>query len=122
MLAPAGGAGYEYHHNGQSNTLLTIVMRYWTPGSIGSSFTSYFDYAHNDPHPQIDVPVAVTLSREPSRAEFPHLLAERVCGDIRFWHVPEAGGHFMALEQPDRLCGDIFASAERMISTEPGCR
>ncbi len=104
------------------DTLLTIVMLYWTTGSIGSSFTTYFDYAHNDPQPQIHVPVAVTLSREPSRAEFPRLLAERVCSDIRFWHVPEAGGHFMALEQPDMLCGDILVSAERMFSTEPRSR
>jgi hypothetical protein len=99
--------------------LLTIVMLYWTTGSIGSSFTTYFDYAHNEPQQPIHVPVAVTLSREPSRAKFPRLLAERVCSDIRFWHVPAAGGHFMALEQPDMLAGDIIASTERMISTEP---
>ena len=101
------------------DTLLSIVMLYWATGSIGSSFTTYFDYEHNEPQPLIDVPVAVTLSREPSRVDFPRQLAGRVCSDIRFWRVPGAGGHFMALEQPDLIWHDILTSTERMISAGP---
>jgi hypothetical protein len=69
--------------------LLTIVMHYWTTGCIASSFVSYFDYAHNEPQPPIHVPVAVTPSREPSRAEFPRMLAGRVGSDFRFGAYPK---------------------------------
>ncbi len=101
------------------DALLTIVMLYWATRSIGSSFTTYFDYEHNEPQPLIDVPVAVTLSREPSRTDFPRQLASRVCNDIRLWNVPDAGGHFMALEQPDLIWADILISTDRMISEGP---
>jgi pimeloyl-ACP methyl ester carboxylesterase len=97
------------------DALLTIVTLYWITGSIGTSFKTYFDYEHNAPQPVIDVPVAVTLSREPSRIGFPRQLAERVCSDIRFWRIADAGGHFMALEQPDMIWRDILSSTEQMI-------
>jgi hypothetical protein len=48
---------------------------------------------------------------------FPRQLANRDCSDIRFWSVPDAGGHFMALEQPDLVWGDILTSSEPMMST-----
>jgi hypothetical protein len=77
---------------------------------------TWFDH---EPQPLIDVPVAVTLSREPSRIDFPRRLSGRVCNDIRFCNVPDAGGHFMALEQPDLIWADILISTDRMISTGP---
>lgn len=61
--------------------------------------------------------MAVTQSHEPSRVRFPRQLADRVCSDIRFWSVPDAGGHFMRLEQPDLVWADILTYSERMMTT-----
>jgi hypothetical protein len=49
----------------------------------------------------IDVPVAVTLSQEPGITGIPRSLAERAASDIRVWHDPGTGGHFMSHEEPD---------------------
>jgi pimeloyl-ACP methyl ester carboxylesterase len=98
------------------DTLLTILTLYWVTGSIGSSFRQYFDWAHNTDRPRITVPTAVTLSTEPVMANFPRTIAERACTDLRFWHEPGRGGHFMPWEEPDLLAADLttfFASLPR---------
>ena len=89
------------------STLLTIITLYWVTGSIGSSFRQYFDWDHNTPRPDITVPAAVTLSTEPVMTGFPRAIAERACTDIRQWSEPGRGGHFMPLEEPDLLAGDL---------------
>jgi pimeloyl-ACP methyl ester carboxylesterase len=89
------------------DTLLTILTLYWVTGSIGSSFRQYFDFDHNTDRPRITVPIAVTLSTEPVMANFPRTIAERACTDLRFWHEPGRGGHFMPLEEPDLLAEDL---------------
>jgi pimeloyl-ACP methyl ester carboxylesterase len=85
------------------DTLLTIITLYWLTESVGTSFRSYYDYGHNRPRPMITVPAAFTLSNEPSLANFPRSLTERVCSDIRQWSQPARGGHFLPLEEPDLL-------------------
>jgi pimeloyl-ACP methyl ester carboxylesterase len=89
------------------DTLLTIVTLYWVTGSIGSSFRQYYDWGHNTDRPQIPVPAAFTLSTEPAMDNFPREIAERACSDIRHWSEPGRGGHFMALEEPDLLAGEL---------------
>jgi pimeloyl-ACP methyl ester carboxylesterase len=89
------------------DTLLTILTLYWVTGSIGSSFRQYFDWEHNTARPRITVPTAVTLSTEPSMANLPRTIAERACTDLRFWHEPGRGGHFMPWEEPDLLAADL---------------
>jgi pimeloyl-ACP methyl ester carboxylesterase len=89
------------------DTLLCIVTLYWASGAIGSSFRQYYDYAHNPARPDITVPAAFTLSAEPSMAGFPREIAERACTDIRHWSEPGRGGHFMPLEEPDLLAGEL---------------
>jgi len=89
------------------NTLLTILTLYWATGSIGSSFRQYFDWEHNTARPRITVPTAVTLSTEPVMANFPRTIAERACTDLRFWHEPGRGGHFMPWEEPELLAADL---------------
>ncbi|MGH2489065.1 MAG: epoxide hydrolase family protein, partial [Candidatus Limnocylindria bacterium] len=88
-------------------TLLTIITLYWVTESIGSSFRSYYDYGHNRPRPPITVPAAFTLATEPSMANFPRQLTERVCRDIRHWSEPGQGGHFMPFEEPTLLAGEL---------------
>ncbi len=98
------------------DTLLTIITLYWTSGSIGSSFRQYVDIHHNRPRPDITVPAAFTVSSEPVMANFPREIAERACTDIRRWSVPGRGGHFMPLEEPDLLAGEMrefFGSLRR---------
>ncbi|MFE9694636.1 alpha/beta fold hydrolase [Micromonospora sp. NPDC005806] len=89
------------------DTLLTTITLYWTSGAIGSSFRQYFDFDHNSPRPAITVPAAFTVSTEPSQANFPREIAERACTDIRHWSEPGTGGHFMPLEEPDLLAGEL---------------
>jgi pimeloyl-ACP methyl ester carboxylesterase len=89
------------------DTLLTIITLYWATGSIDSSFQQYFDYEHNQPRPAITVPAAVTVSTEPSHANFPREIADRCCTDIRHWSEPGRGGHFMPLEEPDLLADEL---------------
>ncbi|NES31247.1 alpha/beta fold hydrolase [Micromonospora terminaliae] len=89
------------------DTLLTIITLYWTSGAIGSSFRQYVDFDHNSPRPDITVPAAFTVSTEPSCANFPREIAERACTDIRHWSEPGRGGHFMPLEEPELLAGEL---------------
>ncbi|MEU1246336.1 epoxide hydrolase family protein [Micromonospora arida] len=89
------------------DTLLTIITLYWVTGTIGSSFRQYADFDHNTPRPDITVPAAFTVSTEPSQANFPREIAERACTDIRHWSEPGRGGHFMPLEEPDLLAGEL---------------
>ncbi|SIN35218.1 epoxide hydrolase family protein [Micromonospora cremea] len=89
------------------DTLLTIITLYWATGTIGSSFRQYFDFDHNTPRPDITVPAAFTVSTEPSQANLPREIAERACTDIRHWSEPGRGGHFMPLEEPDLLAGEM---------------
>ncbi|MFF0254297.1 epoxide hydrolase family protein [Micromonospora zamorensis] len=89
------------------DTLLTIITLYWATGTIGSSFRQYADFDHNTPRPMITVPAAFTVSTEPSQANFPRSIAERACTDIRHWSEPGRGGHFMPLEEPDLLAGEV---------------
>jgi pimeloyl-ACP methyl ester carboxylesterase len=95
------------------DTLLTMLTIYWATGCIGTSFRTYYDYAHNPPRPRIPVPVAVTLSAEDrwivrnSSIPYPRELADRSYDDIRLWHEPGHGGHFLALEEPVLLATDI---------------
>ena len=64
----------------------------------------------------IGVPAAFTLPREPSMANFPRSIAERACTDIRQWHEPGRGGHFLPLEEPDLMAAELrefFGSLSR---------
>ena len=91
--------------------LLTTVTIYWVTESIGSSTRLYYE-SFNKPWAlkqgeRIDVPVAV--------AAFPHEntiplreWAERSY-NVKHWTDMPSGGHFAALEEPDRLVQDIRA-------------
>jgi pimeloyl-ACP methyl ester carboxylesterase len=91
------------------DSLLTVVTLYWATASIGSSFRTYYDYGHTPPLPRITVPAAITLNCEPGYAGYPRSMAERRCADLRLWHVPGRGGHFLAWEEPGLVAADLRA-------------
>ncbi|KQO99713.1 epoxide hydrolase family protein [Leifsonia sp. Leaf264] len=90
-------------------TLFTIGTLYWVTESIGTSFRQYVDYEANRPRPSIGVPAGFTVSAEPGIREMPRSIAERSCSDIRVWHEPSVGGHFLAHEEPELLAGHLTA-------------
>jgi microsomal epoxide hydrolase len=96
--------------------LLTNVMLFWVTETIGTSFLAYRDFAKPDP---VSVAPATTNDVPPGKgapagfALFPKELAnpprewaERFY-DVRHWVEMPAGGHFAALEEPERLAADI---------------
>lgn len=87
--------------------LLTLVTLYWVTGCIGSSFRTYFDYRHNEPRPMITVPLAATLGIEDR--EYPRHMADRSYSDVRRWRPATVGGHFLPLEEPELLAGELRA-------------
>ncbi|TFV98802.1 epoxide hydrolase family protein [Leifsonia flava] len=90
-------------------TLFTIGTLYWATESIGTSFRQYVDYDANRPRPDITVPAGFTVSAEPGIREMPRSIADRSCSDIRVWHEPSVGGHFLAHEEPKLLGGHLTA-------------
>ena len=91
--------------------LLTNVMIYWITGAIGSSFWPYYARLHNPwPIPtgaRIEVPTAyAAFPREIVRP--PRSIAETTYAIHRWTEMP-AGGHFAALEEPEKLAEDIRA-------------
>jgi microsomal epoxide hydrolase len=84
-------------------------MLYWTTAAIGSSFWPYYARQHEGwPLPadgRVEVPTAyVSFPRDILHP--PRALAERVF-NIQRWTVSPKGGHFAALEEPERLAEDI---------------
>ena len=99
------------------DTLLTIITLYWATGCIGSSFRQYVDYDTNGPRPIVTVPAAFTLSTEPGMTGFPRSIAERAYSDIRSWHTPGTGGHFLAHEEPALAASELRAFFTSLAET-----
>ena len=86
-------------------TLMDIITLYWVTNSIGTSFLPYLNDAEAPPLPTVTVPAGLILT--PEDAAYPREFADRTYHDIRLWRGPEPGGHFLALEQPERLIRDL---------------
>jgi microsomal epoxide hydrolase len=93
------------------DTLLTNIMIYWITQTINSSFWLYYQMRHKPWRlgrgDRINVPVAMAafpgeILRPPKE------WVQRICNLQRWTQMP-AGGHFAALEEPDRLVEDIRA-------------
>ncbi len=89
--------------------LLTNLTIYWATGTINASFWPYYARIHEGwPIPEgarIEVPTAyAAFPREIVRP--PRSMAERTF-NIRRWTPMPAGGHFAALEEPERLAQDV---------------
>lgn len=86
--------------------LLTNIMIYWVTQTINSSLRSYLENAHaawsGTPSPSaqyVDTPAGVAVF--PAEAPVPIEWAQRMVNVQRFSKM-EKGGHFAALEVPDR--------------------
>lgn len=86
-------------------TLMNIATLYWVTNTIGTSFLPYHDDVATPPLPPVTAPAGLVLT--PEDAAYPREFAARTYRDIRLWRGPEAGGHFLALEQPQRLVRDL---------------
>jgi pimeloyl-ACP methyl ester carboxylesterase len=91
--------------------LLTNITIYWATGAINASFWPYYARIHDGwPIPEgtrVDVPTAyAAFPREIVRP--PRSIAERTF-NIQRWTPMPSGGHFAALEEPERLAEDIRA-------------
>ena len=101
-------------------TLMDIATLYWATNSIGTSFLPYRDDPVTPSLPPVTAPAGLILT--PEDAAYPREFAARTYRDIRLWRGPEAGGHFLALEQPERLIRDLrdFYRPLRAALAEPG--
>ncbi len=84
--------------------LLTWLSLYWFTGTIGTSFTPYFEERERVSSPS-PVPAAFTWFPKELRRP-PRSLAERFF-DVRVWEERDAGGHFAAWEQPESFAAGL---------------
>jgi epoxide hydrolase len=93
------------------DTLITNIMYYWLPNSVGSAARLYYESAQMKPPlfhgGRVTVPTGVAaFPREP-------FLSPRSWVEVAFtivrWTDMESGGHFPALERPALLVEDVRA-------------
>ncbi|WP_327351021.1 epoxide hydrolase family protein [Streptomyces sp. NBC_01304] len=109
----------DLEYRWDKDTLLTVATLYWVTRSIGSSFRPYYDYGHDEPLPVITVPGAITLTNEPAFKGLPRELVERSYSDLRHWHTPSRGGHFMAHEEPAQVAAELRTFFRPLRSDPP---
>ncbi|TVT00047.1 epoxide hydrolase [Amycolatopsis bartoniae] len=93
--------------------LLDNVMLYWLPGTGASSARLYWesfrqvsDWFTRAAEDTVPVPTGCTVfPREVPRPS--RRWAGRRYPDIRWWHEPDRGGHFAALEEPELFAGEL---------------
>jgi len=90
------------------DSLLTNVMLYWLTRTAGSAARIYKDAADSlGPAQPSSTPTGIALFPKEIGAPV-RAFAERTDAIVRWTEFPR-GGHFPAMEQPDRLAGDIRA-------------
>ncbi|MFG6501942.1 epoxide hydrolase family protein [Microbacterium sp. P05] len=84
-----------------SEALRSILTLYWTTNTISTSFLPYRDDPATPALPPVTVPAGILLT--PEDRLYPREFAARTYTDIRLWEGTGPGGHFLGLENPDRL-------------------
>jgi len=107
--------------------LLTNVMIYWATGTIGSSFQPYHDIMNAGGVRWISEMLKGWVGSSQTPAGFalfpkdismpPRAWAQRFFNVQRWTEMP-SGGHFAALEEPQRLAEDIRAFFRPLRATE----
>ena len=101
--------GGDIERRMSKDDLLTNVMIYWVTGTINSSFYLYHWLRHRPwrlgPGEKVSVPTGfAAFPGEIFRP--PREWAERMFA-VERWTAMPSGGHFAALEEPERLIADI---------------
>jgi microsomal epoxide hydrolase len=92
------------------------LMLYWLTNTAGSAARIYYEHQHGDHRfpGKVDVPMAGAI--------FPAEIyrSSRRFADEQFnvvhWSEFDTGGHFAALEQPDRLMADIRSFVDQLLA------
>ncbi len=102
--------GGDVERRFSKDELLTHITLYWVTQTIGSSFLPYAEWqqrAEEHAGARIEVPTGIALFPA-DLVRPPRSYAERLY-DVRHWTEMPAGGHFGALEEPERLAEDLRA-------------
>jgi epoxide hydrolase len=97
--------------------LLTNIMVYWATQSITASTRLYYETTKNPRlrfmEEKVTVPTGV--ARFPKEImRFPRKWVERVYTRVIHWTDFDKGGHFAAMEQPEKLVADIRSFAQKL--------
>jgi epoxide hydrolase len=90
--------------------LLTNIMVYWVTQTITSSTRLYYETTRIKHIKFMEIKVAVPtgVARFPKEImRFPRKWVERVYTNLIHWTTFTEGGHFAAMEQPEKLVNDI---------------
>jgi pimeloyl-ACP methyl ester carboxylesterase len=94
--------------------LLTNIMIYWVTQTINSSMRRYYEARHAlypgqlKAGERIETPAGIAIFPGEKDLIVPREFAER-CYNVQRWTEMPSGGHFPALEEPERLVADIRA-------------
>lgn len=92
------------------DVILTNVMIYWATNTIASSMRLYLESARTplrfERGERVRVPCGI--ARFPYEAPFPPRTWIERAYDVAHWTDMPQGGHFPALEAPERLAGDVI--------------
>lgn len=91
------------------DTILTNVTLYWATNTITSSMRLYVESARTPLRfaEGERVPVPCGIARFPYELPFPPRSWVERAYDVTHWTDMPRGGHFAALEEPERLAGDV---------------
>ncbi|MCB1051655.1 MAG: epoxide hydrolase [Acidobacteria bacterium] len=92
--------------------LLTNIQLYWVTQTINSSMRRYFEGRHRAFSPvaadqPITTPTAISMFPGEGDLLVPRTFVERMYNLVQ-WTEPETGGHFPALENPQKLLADLY--------------
>lgn len=107
-----GDTGGDLDAHFSRDFLLTTLMIYWVTETITSSIRDYYDNrvfrVALGPRDVVTVPTAVAVFTHYflPQGDPPREWAQRLY-DVRRWTPMPSGGHFAAVEEPERLARDI---------------
>jgi pimeloyl-ACP methyl ester carboxylesterase len=90
--------------------LVTTVMIYWLTETIGSSSRLYALYSPPGPDDVVSAPTSVLLPHEPKLPVPPESWLRRGYPELTRLVTLDEGGHFLALESPERFVAEIRAA------------
>jgi pimeloyl-ACP methyl ester carboxylesterase len=93
----------------RADDLITNVMIYWATETIGSSIRLYTPSSAPPlgPGDLITAPTSVLIANEPNLPVPPHSWLHRAYPNLTRVATVDEGGHFLALESPERLVTEI---------------